>query len=73
MLRGPTWKDAPAWAKFVAMDEGDEWYWYEHQPRWNVRDQAWRAINCRSMHAGFASVPNLTAALSLRGRPKREA
>lgn len=28
----PSWKDAPVWAKFLAMDEDGEWYWYEKKP-----------------------------------------
>jgi hypothetical protein len=31
----PDWKDAPAWAKFLAMDEGGSWYWYATAPKWN--------------------------------------
>ena len=27
-----SWKDAPEWAKFVAMDEDGVWYWYEFEP-----------------------------------------
>ena len=28
----PNWSDSPAWAKYLAQDEGGEWYWYEHKP-----------------------------------------
>jgi len=29
----PSWDDAPSWAKWLAMDEGGEWYWYEFEPK----------------------------------------
>lgn len=28
----PDWKDAPGWAKYLAMDENGEWYWHEYDP-----------------------------------------
>lgn len=28
----PKWEDAPKWARFLAMDENTEWYWYSHEP-----------------------------------------
>lgn len=28
----PDWKDAPAWANWMAMDEDGEWYWHEFVP-----------------------------------------
>ncbi len=28
----PDWKDAPAWAKFLAMDSDGIWSWYENEP-----------------------------------------
>ena len=28
----PNWKDAPEWAKFLAMDEDGEWHWYQYKP-----------------------------------------
>lgn len=31
----PSWKDAPDWAKFVAMDGDERWYWYETKPEWD--------------------------------------
>jgi len=32
MENKPNWKDAPEWAKFLAMDENYEWWWYELEP-----------------------------------------
>jgi len=29
------WAKAPNWAKFVAMDESNIWYWYENLPKLN--------------------------------------
>jgi len=28
----PDWKDAPEWAKWLAMDDGGEWTWFEVEP-----------------------------------------
>lgn len=28
----PNWKDAPEWAKFMAMDRSGQWSWYEESP-----------------------------------------
>jgi len=28
----PDWKDAPEWAKFLAMDQDGDWYWFENKP-----------------------------------------
>jgi hypothetical protein len=28
----PEWKDAPEWAKYLAMDEDGRWWWYELEP-----------------------------------------
>ena len=29
----PDWKDAPEWAKYLAMDEKGCWNWFENEPR----------------------------------------
>lgn len=28
----PEWKDAAAWASWLAMDSNGDWYWYENEP-----------------------------------------
>jgi hypothetical protein len=28
----PDWNIAPEWAKYCAMDEDGEWYWFEKKP-----------------------------------------
>ena len=28
----PNWKQAPAWAHYVAMDNTGDWGWHEHEP-----------------------------------------
>ena len=38
----PSWKDAPEWAQWLAMDEDDEWYWFEREPVMG-RNGIWRA------------------------------
>jgi len=29
----PDWKDAPASAKWLAMDKSGQWFWYEFKPQ----------------------------------------
>jgi hypothetical protein len=28
----PSWKKAPKWAKWLAMDSDGQWFWYEEKP-----------------------------------------
>jgi hypothetical protein len=32
MRQKPDWKDAPEWAKWLAMDDNGEWYWFIEKP-----------------------------------------
>lgn len=46
----PDWKNAPEWARFLAMDENGEWWWFEHEPYktahfWNSLGQVKPAVN----------------------------
>ena len=34
----PAWKDAPEWARWLAMDEDGSWWWYAERP---VKDASW--------------------------------
>lgn len=38
----PDWKDAPEWAKYLAMDSDGEWNWHEFQPRQSRHGTHWR-------------------------------
>lgn len=49
----PDWKDAPEWAKWLAMDADGHWYWFEGEPK--LREDCWRlafAASGRYRHAG---------------------
>ena len=37
----PDWKDAPEWAKYLAVDGDGQWYWYQCQPVWDERMSRW--------------------------------
>jgi hypothetical protein len=37
----PDWKDAPEWAKFLAMDRNGEWHWYECEPNPDSYEDQW--------------------------------
>lgn len=28
----PSWKDAPEWANWLAMDDDESWWWFENEP-----------------------------------------
>lgn len=50
MMYKPSWEDAPVWAKYLAMDEDGEWFWYETKPiigtdMWNDRPGRYREAN----------------------------
>jgi hypothetical protein len=36
----PSWKDAPEWANWLAMDRDGTWYWYQNRPN-KVIDGFW--------------------------------
>lgn len=37
----PAWKDAPEWAKYLAMDADGTWWWYESAPKTNIAYLKW--------------------------------
>jgi len=65
----PDWKDAPEWAKFLAMDQDGEWCWYEEKPspiKAHVLPH-WRAHYGRSE---VATLANKDWQNTLEGRPQ---
>lgn len=32
----PDWKDAPEWARYLAMTETGAWFWFENKPEWRT-------------------------------------
>lgn len=43
----PDWKDAPTWAKYLAMDADGVWYWYENKPVKLGDDESWTEFTGR--------------------------
>jgi hypothetical protein len=41
----PDWKDSPTWAKYLAMDDNGDWFWYEIEPDFNSRKGRWYGDN----------------------------
>jgi len=39
----PDWKDAPAWARYLAMDADGAWSWFEYEPQWIPNMGHWSA------------------------------
>ena len=38
----PNWKDAPEWAKYLAMDGDDmQWWWYADKPDAILNEKCW--------------------------------
>lgn len=70
----PRWADAPAWARFVAMDADGQWMWFENHPYpdtelgsdeptlWDVDDGRMEAIPSRHRFDGWEN--------SLQERPE---
>ena len=43
----PSSKDAPYWAKFLAMQSDGNWWWFEEKPEWVDRDgDGWWYLRC---------------------------
>ena len=40
----PDWKDAPEWARWLAMDGSGEWWWFEESPKWRAYGMDWEPI-----------------------------
>lgn len=62
----PDWKDAPEWANWLAMDEGDRWYWFANVPHYDSATGEWASDDDRFTFAG----PSLIASASLQERPQ---
>jgi hypothetical protein len=62
----PDWKDAPAWAKFLAMDISGAWFWFEEEPFFNIH--TWLRRGESDTECKLAAAP-LTAKDTLEGRP----
>jgi len=39
----PDWKDAPAWAEYMAQDGNGIWNWFSHKPKWIEGCEYWSA------------------------------
>lgn len=37
----PDWKNAPGWAKWLAMDASGYWHWLEYEPEWDEAEGEW--------------------------------
>jgi len=66
-LRKPRWADAPYWAKFVAMDEGGRWIWYEGYPEFDRSEGRWISDHGRLQEA---YVEQIDASETLEARPE---
>jgi hypothetical protein len=41
----PDWKDAPEWAKWLAMDNDGKWFFYECKPHTTSDVNSWQIIS----------------------------
>lgn len=51
----PDWKDAPEWARYLAMAKVGVWYWYENEPTPEVT--SWDNNDGRFSYAGMTDTP----------------
>lgn len=55
----PDWKDAPAWANWLAMDASGKWFWWEYEPEFTGEE--WVSggtseIACKIFDDAFSSL-----------------
>ncbi len=62
----PDWKDAPYWAKYLAMDADQEWYWFSAYPEYNRATGKWE---CKWAQRLCATV-TVDASQTLEWRPE---
>ena len=66
----PDWKDAPEWAKFLAMDRNGDWYWYEDKPFVNSNERQGTKIWTGTRRAQLAEKSSNQWKETLEERPK---
>jgi hypothetical protein len=63
----PQWKDAPEWAKWLAMDKNGQWYWYEGPCKPEHDENRW---DCDEGIGEKVGVPEPNWEDSLEAKPK---
>jgi hypothetical protein len=53
----PDWKDAPEWARFLAMDMNSCWWWYQEKPTMNLSTSEWEAKKRSLIQVAKINVP----------------
>jgi len=68
----PDWKDAPNWAKYLAMDSNGNWYWYENKPTFNLFDDADDNLGSWYVPGKYEHITGdfICPSNSLQGRPE---
>lgn len=61
----PDWKDAPRWARYLAMDAGGLWYWYAMEPA--KGNDSWYRVEASRMRR--AETKDVTWGSTLEPRP----
>lgn len=49
----PDWKDAPEWAKYLAMDSDESWWWHEFNP--HMKRKCWSGHKSKTALASPAN------------------
>jgi hypothetical protein len=66
----PSWKDAPEWAKYLAMDRNGLWYWFEERPFYLSGNGTWSVDFGLSRVQCATNQFNDLSAMSLVKRPE---
>jgi len=45
----PNWNNAPKWARYLAMDENNTWFWYERMPCYISDTSSWDCMGMSSL------------------------
>ena len=64
----PSWKNAPPWANWLAMDRDNGWWWYTLEPRLFKNGLFWVSQD-REELIGFSTDNGIDSADTLEKRP----
>lgn len=71
-MNKPDWSTAPDWAKFLAQDFDESWYWYDIEPSLNKSDKLRNWVPAPGGICQMATVPSTTNWLrSMETRPNK--
>lgn len=70
----PSWKNAPAEARYLAMDDDGSWWWYRNQPKINDDHGCWEDADDYYARLAYAPGEDWQSSLEVRlaKKPKKK-